>query len=118
MNGIFLLQVSVCAGCNVIYPWGACIVGTIAGIAYHLWSFIVRKLKVDDPLDAVAGKLLFSFFSILHGVLTLNNRIPEYSTFIIHNFVQAILPPSCVFYPFIYDFLKQTFSILEFVQIY
>ncbi|KAL4224585.1 ammonium transmembrane transporter [Mactra antiquata] len=54
INGALTGMVAACAGCNVIYPWGACIIGCIAGVAFHLWSWIVRSLKIDDPLDAVA----------------------------------------------------------------
>ena len=41
-----------------MYPWSAAVLGLLAGVTFHLWSFIVRSLKVDDPLDAVAGNLL------------------------------------------------------------
>ncbi|KAL3873257.1 hypothetical protein ACJMK2_036395 [Sinanodonta woodiana] len=54
INGSLAGMVAVCAGCNVYYPWGACIVGTGAAVSYHFWSFVVRSLHVDDPLDAVA----------------------------------------------------------------
>ena len=27
-------MVSICAGCNIMQPWGACITGTMAGIVY------------------------------------------------------------------------------------
>ena len=46
---------SACAGCNVYHPWGAAILGFIAAIAYKITSWAVAAMKVDDPLDAVAG---------------------------------------------------------------
>ena len=55
----------MCAGCNVVYTWGACVIGLVAGIVYSVWSLIVRKLKVDDPLDAVAGKSWFKHILFL-----------------------------------------------------
>lgn len=27
-------MVSICAGCNVMQPWGACVTGAVAGIVY------------------------------------------------------------------------------------
>ena len=50
------LQVAICAGCNVFYPWAAAVVGLIAGLNYMLWSYIMIKCRIDDPLDAVAGE--------------------------------------------------------------
>ena len=46
----------MCAGCNVVLPYAAFVIGIIAGIAYVAWSTLVVKLKIDDPIDAVAGK--------------------------------------------------------------
>ena len=46
----------MCAGCNAVYPYASLIIGVIAGLAYVAWSTAMLRLKVDDPLDAVAGK--------------------------------------------------------------
>ncbi|KAK3579874.1 hypothetical protein CHS0354_029236 [Potamilus streckersoni] len=56
-NGAITGMVASCAGCNVFYPWGSCILGIVAGITYHVWCWIVRKVCVDDPSDAVAMNL-------------------------------------------------------------
>ena len=48
-------QVAACAGCNTMYPWGAALTGLVAGFAFKFWSWLLVKIKVDDPLDAVAG---------------------------------------------------------------
>ena len=56
LDSIVILQVALCAGCNVVHPYAAFVIGIIAGIAYVAWSTLVVKLKIDDPLDAVAGK--------------------------------------------------------------
>ncbi|XP_052801078.1 putative ammonium transporter 1 isoform X2 [Mya arenaria] len=77
INGALTGMVAACAGCNVYYPWGACILGVISGIAFHLWSWIVRKLGVDDPLDAVAvhygggswGVIALAFLHKEQGIL-------------------------------------------------
>ncbi len=49
-------MVSACAGCDALQPWAACIVGIGAGLVYILVATLVTKAKIDDPLDAVAGK--------------------------------------------------------------
>ena len=53
---IFVSQVSLCAGCNAVHPSAALVIGIIAGMAYVGWSTLMLRLRVDDPLDAVAGK--------------------------------------------------------------
>lgn len=51
-------QVAICAGCDKYYPWGAAVVGFVAAISYKFLSWLVVKLYVDDPLDAIAGQWL------------------------------------------------------------
>lgn len=53
---MFVSQVALCAGCNAVHPYAAFIIGIIAGMAYVAWSTVMLRFKVDDPLDAVAGK--------------------------------------------------------------
>lgn len=57
LNGALTGMVSVCAGCNVYHPWGAFLVGLVAGVAYKVTSWLIVKLKIDDPLDAIAVHL-------------------------------------------------------------
>ena len=47
-------MVSVCAGCNAYYPWIASGIAAVAGVVYVSLSLLMVKLKIDDPLDAVA----------------------------------------------------------------
>uniref|UniRef100_A0A1I8GPP1 Ammonium transporter n=2 Tax=Macrostomum lignano TaxID=282301 RepID=A0A1I8GPP1_9PLAT len=54
INGGLAGMVAICAGCDVVYPWGACIIGFFAAISYTCWSMLLLALKIDDPLDAVA----------------------------------------------------------------
>jgi len=53
---VFVSQVSLCAGCNAVHPYAAFVIGIIAGMAYVAWSTLMLRVRVDDPLDAVAGK--------------------------------------------------------------
>ena len=54
INGCLAGMVAVCAGCNKYYPWISGIIGCVAGIIYVSLSLLMVKLKIDDPLDAVA----------------------------------------------------------------
>lgn len=56
MMVIGILQVSVCAGANVMPMWGAFVSGVVAGHFYYFGSLLIAKLQIDDPLDATAGK--------------------------------------------------------------
>lgn len=65
-------MVSMCAGSNDLYPWAAFLIGLIAAISFLSWHTLMLKMKIDDPLDAVAvhfgggmtGILLTPIFSI------------------------------------------------------
>ena len=52
---IFSIKVAICAGCNAVLPWAGFVIGLVAGLVFMIWSFLIAKLKIDDPLDAVAG---------------------------------------------------------------
>mmetsp|Transcript_52025 Transcript_52025/g.113195 ORF Transcript_52025/g.113195 Transcript_52025/m.113195 type:complete len:462 (+) Transcript_52025:102-1487(+) len=51
-NGILAGLVSITAGCAVMKPWEACIIGCIGGLLYVGASLLLGKLKVDDVVDA------------------------------------------------------------------
>ena len=54
MNGALAGLVAVTAPCAFIEPWAAIIIGAVAGIVVVLGVVILDKLKVDDPVGAVA----------------------------------------------------------------
>ncbi|XP_059178358.1 putative ammonium transporter 1 [Physella acuta] len=54
LNGALAGMVAVCAGCDLIRPWGATIVGAIACVSFNFTSWLINKAKIDDPVDAVA----------------------------------------------------------------
>ncbi|XP_063591949.1 putative ammonium transporter 1 [Penaeus indicus] len=54
LNGALCGMVSICSGCNVMRPWAACVTGVIAGPIFLAFHKLLPKLRVDDPLDAVA----------------------------------------------------------------
>ncbi|KAG7368264.1 ammonium transporter AMT2a [Nitzschia inconspicua] len=53
MNGCLAGLVGITAGCSVVQPWAACIIGVIAGLVYYGFSKLLVALKIDDAVDAV-----------------------------------------------------------------
>ncbi len=77
LNGSLAGLVAITAGCDVISPVGALIVGILAGILLVFSvEFIETKLKIDDPVGAssvhgvcgVFGTLMVGFFSTSNGL--------------------------------------------------
>ncbi len=72
LNGSLAGLVAITAGCDLVTPFGAAIIGIIAGFVVVFGiEFIDKKLKVDDPVGAVgvhglcgaAGTLLVGLFA-------------------------------------------------------
>jgi len=53
MNGALGGLVAITAGCSVVKPWSACIIGVIGGLVYYGFSKLLIKLKIDDAVDAI-----------------------------------------------------------------
>jgi len=51
-NGILAGLVSITAGCAFVKPWETIIIGFIGGFVYQGSSMLIRKLKIDDVVDA------------------------------------------------------------------
>lgn len=77
LNGALAGLVAITAGCDVVSPVGAAVIGMIAGIVVTLAiEFVDTKLKVDDPVGAVGvhgfcgalGTILTGFFATENGL--------------------------------------------------
>jgi len=66
VNGALAGLVGVTAGCAVVPPWAAVIIGILAGFVL-MWGegFVERTLKVDDPVGAVSVHGIVGFFGVL-----------------------------------------------------
>ncbi|KAK9809380.1 hypothetical protein WJX73_010467 [Symbiochloris irregularis] len=53
-NGALAGLVAITASCSTVYPWGAIVIGIVAGMVYNFGSWVSVKLHLDDPLDAIA----------------------------------------------------------------
>ena len=77
INGILAGLVSITAGCNVVGSISAIFIGLIAGILVDLAVLFFDKIKVDDPVGAVAvhgvnglfGTVAVGFFAAEGGLL-------------------------------------------------
>ncbi|CAM9252963.1 unnamed protein product [Phaeothamnion confervicola] len=64
-NGILAGLVAITAGCPVVAPEAAMIIGAVAGCIYFVGSKLILRLRIDDVVDATPVHL----FSGLWGVL-------------------------------------------------
>lgn len=78
LNGSLVGLVAITAGCAVVSPVGAAVIGLIAGFALVFGiEFVEKVLKIDDPVGAVGvhgvggalGTLLVGVFAVDGGLL-------------------------------------------------
>ncbi|MGM9530947.1 ammonium transporter, partial [Intestinibacter sp.] len=78
LNGSLAGLVAITAGCAVVNPVGACIIGIIAGVAVVVAiEFVDQKLKIDDPVGAIGvhgvcgalGTILTGVFAVDGGLV-------------------------------------------------
>ena len=78
LNGALGGLVAITAGCDIVSPGGAFLIGIIAGfVVIFAVNFIDRKLKIDDPVGAIAvhgfcgaiGTILTGVFALDGGLL-------------------------------------------------
>jgi Amt family ammonium transporter len=66
VNGMLAGLVAITAPCAFVDPYVAAIIGTIAGVlVIFAYNFIETKLKVDDPVGAVAVHGVNGLFGVL-----------------------------------------------------
>jgi Amt family ammonium transporter len=76
INGVLAGLVAITAGCNVVSPDSALIIGFIAGTIVDIAVVVVDKMKVDDPVGAVAVHGVNGFFgTIAVGLFSQKNGL-------------------------------------------
>ena len=58
-------MVSMCAGCDVLEPWGAVLIGITVGFAFYYVEHFLIHMKVDDPVGSVAVHLVGGVIGVL-----------------------------------------------------
>jgi Amt family ammonium transporter len=75
-NGILAGLVSITAPCDGVYGWHAVVIGFIGGLIFIGASALLKKLKIDDPIDAFAvhgacgawGVIAVAIFNVSAGL--------------------------------------------------
>lgn len=78
LNGVLAGLVAITAGCDVVTPAGAILIGLMAGVlVVFSVEFIDRKLKVDDPVGAVSVHgVCGAFGTLMVGLFSADAALP------------------------------------------
>ncbi len=74
VNGILAGLVAITAPCAFVDPWGAVIIGLVAGVLVVLASSWLEKAKIDDPVGAVPVHFVNGMWGVLAvGIFAVGN---------------------------------------------
>lgn len=76
LNGILAGLVSITGPCVVVEPYAAALIGVIGGLIYYGSSWGLKRLTIDDPLDASP----VHFFCGMWGVIASGLFATEFNT--------------------------------------
>lgn len=65
INGVLAGLVAITAGCNVVSPYSALVIGLIAGILVDIAVVYIDRMKIDDPVGAIAVHGINGFFGTI-----------------------------------------------------
>lgn len=65
INGVLAGLVAITAGCNVVSPNSALLIGLVAGMLVDMAVVIIDNLKIDDPVGAIAVHGINGFFGTI-----------------------------------------------------
>jgi Amt family ammonium transporter len=54
LNGVVAALVAVTAACGFVAPWAAIVIGLVAGVVAVVGVLLVERVRIDDPIGAVA----------------------------------------------------------------
>jgi ammonium transporter, Amt family len=54
LNGVIAALVAVTAACGFVAPWAGIVIGLVAGAVAVLGVLLVERVRIDDPIGAVA----------------------------------------------------------------
>ena len=81
INGVLAGLVAITAGCNVVSANSAILIGLVAGILVDIAVVYIDRMKIDDPVGAIAvhgingifGTLAVGLFATKNGLFTTGN---------------------------------------------
>lgn len=65
MNGILAGAVAITAGCDVVTPFSAILIGMVSGMLCTLATILMEKMRLDDAVGAVPVHLVCGFWGTL-----------------------------------------------------
>jgi len=65
MNGSLSGLVAITAGCGVVEPWAAMLIGGVAGLLYIGSSSLLIKFRLDDAVDAIPVHMVNGMWSLI-----------------------------------------------------
>jgi len=77
MNGALSGLVAVTSGCALVEPYGAIIIGVIAGWLYMLSSALLIKLRIDDAVNAIPVHMVNGCWGLIATGLLASPRMLE-----------------------------------------
>lgn len=72
-NGYLSGMAAVSAGCGVMKPWSALVTGIIQAFLYMLMCLILKKVKIDDPMENFQIYGSAAFWAMLASVFFIPN---------------------------------------------
>jgi len=73
LNCILTGLVGITACCHIVQPWSAWVIGMFAAPTYVGASMLLKRLKIDDPLDAAPVHFFGGMYSLLMTGLLASN---------------------------------------------
>lgn len=58
-----------------MHPWAGCCTGIVAGLVYYFYSKVTPRLRIDDPVDAIALHLGGGSWGIIAYALLSENGV-------------------------------------------
>ncbi|HET8786653.1 MAG TPA: ammonium transporter [Candidatus Limnocylindrales bacterium] len=81
LNGAIGALVAITAACAFVAPWGALVVGFVAGVIVVLGVLLVERVGIDDPIGAVSAHGMAGIWGTLSlGLLTLPSQAKSLAT--------------------------------------
>jgi ammonium transporter, Amt family len=81
LNGAIAALVAITAACAFVAPWGALLVGFVAGVIVVLGVLLVERIGIDDPIGAVSAHGMAGIWGTLSlGLLTLPSQAKSLAT--------------------------------------
>ncbi len=110
LNGILGGLVGITAGADQMTPTSAVLIGLIAGVIIVLGVALIDKLKLDDPVGAIAVHLICGIWGTL--AVGIFGAMAGFDQFLVQLYGVLIIGAFCVITSFIFVFvLKKTLGI-------